>query len=861
MSISVFLSTVSDEFRAYRDQLRGDLTRHNVSVKVQEDFKDLGGDTLDKLDVYIAHCDAVVHLVGDMTGSAADERQQQALLAKYPDLAQQLPPLGEALKSDIAVPYTQWEAWLALYHGKPLFIAKAADSAKRGPEYAPKDTSRAAQAQHLAQLKAMGRHPGCTFANPDNLAKHVWPSFILDLLVKAQVVADYGLTPEQLKQVTEAAVKGATGPLLDRITEISKTLGVTEDAAKTLLKIVGERPSIPDDKLAEALTKVAGDYKRLQAQVAALSPDNPTARGLVDETKPEIDAGHFERARELLRQATQAQIAAAQEAGKLKEKAQAAEDAQMLGAASSTAAEGNVALTERRYEEAAGLFGQAAGYVPSGHASARGGYLLRQADALYRQGDERGDNAALSSSIEAYQAALQEWTRERVPLDWAEAQNNLGIALGTLGERERGTARLEEAVAAYRAALEERTRERVPLDWALTQNNLGLALWRLGQRESGTARLDEAAAAFRAALQEYTRERDPLRWAKMQNNLGLALNALGERESGRARLEEAVVAYRAALEEWTRERVPLDWAATQNNLGIALWRLGERESGTARLDEAVAAYRAALDEWTRERVPLRWAMTQNNLGLALWTLGERESGTARLDEAVAAYRAALEEYARERVPLDWALTQNNLGNALNALGRRERGTARLDEAVAAYRAALEERTREQVPLDWALTQNNLGDALNALGQRESGTVRLEQAVAAFRAALEEWTRERVPLQWAAAQNNLGNALAMLGERESGTARLDEAVVAYRAALEEYTRERDPFRWAACLGNHGGALMLIAERTNDLVVAETAVRQIETAYETLRSGGQEQWSAYFAEQLTKARTIRDRLGGR
>lgn len=30
MSIAVFLSTVTDEFRAYRDQLRGDLTRHNV---------------------------------------------------------------------------------------------------------------------------------------------------------------------------------------------------------------------------------------------------------------------------------------------------------------------------------------------------------------------------------------------------------------------------------------------------------------------------------------------------------------------------------------------------------------------------------------------------------------------------------------------------------------------------------------------------------------------------------------------------------------------------------------------------------------------------------------------------------------
>ena len=85
----------------------------------------------------------------------------------------------------------------------------------------------------------------------------------------------------------------------------------------------------------------------------------------------------------------------------------------------------------------------------------------------------------------AFREALKERTRERVPLDWAMTQNNLGTALAHLGERESGTARLEEAVAAYREALKERTRERVPLDWAMTQNNLGTALttpWRAGER-------------------------------------------------------------------------------------------------------------------------------------------------------------------------------------------------------------------------------------------------------------------------------------------------------------------------------------------------------------------------------------------
>ena len=45
---------------------------------------------------------------------------------------------------------------------------------------------------------------------------------------------------------------------------------------------------------------------------------------------------------------------------------------------------------------------------------------------------------------------------------------------------------LTEAVAAYRAALQEYTRERVPLDWAMTQNNLGTALRVLGRRMRDT---------------------------------------------------------------------------------------------------------------------------------------------------------------------------------------------------------------------------------------------------------------------------------------------------------------------------------------------------------------------------------------
>jgi tetratricopeptide (TPR) repeat protein len=188
VSVKIFISCVSKEFLTYRDQLRGDLTRHNVEVKVQEDLKDLGTLTLDKLDVYIRACDAVIHLVGEMTGAMAKPASMRAILAKYPDIAGKLPPLGAALDRGEEISYTQWEAWLALLHDKPLLIAQAgADAENLGPEFAPTAASRAAQQAHLARLRAVERYPGCTFVNVDQLAKQIAYTTILDLLAQHRV--------------------------------------------------------------------------------------------------------------------------------------------------------------------------------------------------------------------------------------------------------------------------------------------------------------------------------------------------------------------------------------------------------------------------------------------------------------------------------------------------------------------------------------------------------------------------------------------------------------------------------------------------------------------------------------------------
>ncbi|MBV8444065.1 MAG: trypsin-like peptidase domain-containing protein, partial [Hyphomicrobiales bacterium] len=149
-------------------------------------------------------------------------------------------------------------------------------------------------------------------------------------------------------------------------------------------------------------------------------------------------------------------------------------------------------------------------------SSRRFAALRARQDEFYTEGRNKGANVSLEVAIEL---ARLELIAARDADDRGAARTDLGLALGALGGRESGTARLEEAVAAFRATLEEWTRERTPLDWAATQTNLGNALWELGRREGGTARLEEAVAAHRAALEERTRERAPLDWATTQMNL------------------------------------------------------------------------------------------------------------------------------------------------------------------------------------------------------------------------------------------------------------------------------------------------------------------------------------------------------
>ena len=186
--VVLFISTVTNEFRAYRDELANTLRRPGMSIKVQEDFIASGDTTLLKLDEYIQRCDAVIHLVGDATGGLAREPALDGLRRRYPDWPRQQAALAGVLEGSAgSCSYTQWEAYLAIFHHKTLLVCVPEGGAPRDPGFEPEAAERELQHAHLDRLRQCGRYAEISFANSDKLIIHLLRSKLQELLPPAKV--------------------------------------------------------------------------------------------------------------------------------------------------------------------------------------------------------------------------------------------------------------------------------------------------------------------------------------------------------------------------------------------------------------------------------------------------------------------------------------------------------------------------------------------------------------------------------------------------------------------------------------------------------------------------------------------------
>jgi hypothetical protein len=121
-----------------------------------------------------------------------------------------LPPLKQSLSSGTPpLSYTQWEAYLAVYHGKALVIAAPKTEAPRDQTYCLSVEDQASQQAHLERLRALGRHVEVRFKDVDELAAKVLKSTILDLLVEAGVVVPIKAVFSQILKIANTILEKA----------------------------------------------------------------------------------------------------------------------------------------------------------------------------------------------------------------------------------------------------------------------------------------------------------------------------------------------------------------------------------------------------------------------------------------------------------------------------------------------------------------------------------------------------------------------------------------------------------------------------------------------------------------------------
>jgi tetratricopeptide (TPR) repeat protein len=114
-------------------------------------------DTVEKLAGYIRNCAAVIHLVGALPGAVAHRKAIADYVAAVPNFLANHPDLRAALGDFSDLTYTQWEAFIALHHGIPLFV------------YATDKAS--AQQQHLDRLRIARKFPAPIKHNSDLLGQ------------------------------------------------------------------------------------------------------------------------------------------------------------------------------------------------------------------------------------------------------------------------------------------------------------------------------------------------------------------------------------------------------------------------------------------------------------------------------------------------------------------------------------------------------------------------------------------------------------------------------------------------------------------------------------------------------------------
>jgi len=193
----------------------------------------------------------------------------------------------------------------------------------------------------------------------------------------------------------------------------------------------------------------------------------------------------------------------------------------------------------------------------------------------------------------------------------------LGIASRISGVELKSIDSLNASVAYIQHALEDWTHDRDPLEWAMAQRNVGRTLCDQHNINMDNALLHPAVAAFQNAMSVYQARSDRIDVAEIQAELGGLFEAIARFEPGRENISKAVEYYRVGLNGIDPQKFPNLWGETQIRLGNALRVLSFWDKGIKDIEDAIAANREALKVYSKQESPMHWAEAQGQIAQSL----------------------------------------------------------------------------------------------------------------------------------------------------------------------------------------------------------------------------------------------------
>jgi len=335
--------------------------------------------------------------------------------------------------------------------------------------------------------------------------------------------------------------------------------------------------------------------------------------------------------------------------------------------------------------------------------------------ALMNSKHRRNSIEYLELSKASFLKALNNWSEEKFPGNYAMTHNSLGIVYADLA-RLKDPSYFKDAIFSFHKSNKITSAQKNIDYYSLTSLNLGCAYAGLAKIEEKELNNVRAINFYQESLNHFTVEKFPYEYATVMHNTAASYCALATIKDLRDNCEKAIDACNKALSVRTIEKFPIEYAATHHNLALAYYYLAKDKNldRSKRIDyceKGIEACNTALNERDPNKYPSKFAATQQLQGsihgrlITIYQTDEDKKRSGIL--AIKAIKKAMKILDLDSFPLDHARAQKSLGVVYLSMAHNVDKTDNCKKAIDAFEQALNVFTESDFPELYLEVNTNL----------------------------------------------------------------------------------------------------------------------------------------------------------